>query len=345
MVGDSTIFGVNFVDGRIKGYPQYQPGTGNTIKYRLYVRFVRGNTSYSINNFIDNEDSTITDNATGLMWSKNDSRAGMNWQSALAWVQTKNSANYLGHNDWRLPTAKELQSIVDYTRCKDYTNSAAINPIFNISTILDEGGNTNWPFFWSNTTHLEGMPGINPGSSAVYVSFGEALGWMKVPPTVSYYTLLDVHGAGAQRSDPKSGNYTSYFLGYDINNNPVYGLGPQGDIIRINNYVRLVRTVYTTGINNLGSTIPNSFALYQNYPNPFNPTTKIKFDITAHSVGQTFLSVYDALGREIQTLVNEKLNPGTYEVTFDGSNLTSGIYFYILKSGNYTETKKMVMIK
>jgi photosystem II stability/assembly factor-like uncharacterized protein len=99
------------------------------------------------------------------------------------------------------------------------------------------------------------------------------------------------------------------------------------------------------GILKLGNEIPEKYSLSQNYPNPFNPATKIKFDITAHSVGQTYLSVYDALGREIATLVNEKLNPGKYEVTFDGSNLTSGIYYYILKSGNYTETKKMVMIK
>jgi hypothetical protein len=59
----------------------------------------------------------------------------------------------------------------------------------------------------------------------------------------------------------------------------------------------------------------------------------------------TTLKVYDILGREIQTLVNEKLNPGTYEVTFDGSNLASGIYFYQLKSGNFIETKKMLLIK
>jgi len=153
MLGDSTIFGVNFVDGRIKGYPQYQPGTGNTIKYRLYIRFVRGNTNYGINNFTDNGNGSVTDNATGLMWMKDDSGNGMNWQDALAYAQTKNMANYLGHSDWRLPHAKELQSIVDYTRCKDYTNSPAIDPVFNCTPISDEGGNINWPFYWTSTTH------------------------------------------------------------------------------------------------------------------------------------------------------------------------------------------------
>jgi hypothetical protein len=101
----------------------------------------------------------------------------------------------------------------------------------------------------------------------------------------------------------------------------------------------------TIGIKNISSEIPSSYSLSQNYPNPFNPVTKIKFDISANSVGQTFLSVYDLLGREVATLVNEQLQPGTYEVTFDGSNLPSGVYFYRLSSGNYIETKKMLMIK
>lgn len=234
MVAESTVFGINFIDGRIKGYPLYRPGLKNTVKHKLYVRFVRGNPLYGINDFVDNGDSTITDKATGLMWSKNDSRFGMNWENALSWVQKKNSENYLGHNDWRLPNAKELQSIVDYTRCKSFTNSAAIDPVFNISTIKDEGGNDNWPFFWTNTTHKDNM-------GAVYFAFGEAPGWMKIPFVSPFFTLYDVHGAGAQRSDPKSGYSEFYFLGYDYYGNKVYGRGPQGDVIRINNYVRLVR--------------------------------------------------------------------------------------------------------
>jgi hypothetical protein len=99
--------------------------------------------------------------------------------------------------------------------------------------------------------------------------------------------------------------------------------------------------------------IPNKYHLSQNYPNPFNPTTKIRFDIPAPlsfpnaSIGNPFVSlkVYDITGREIQTLVNEKLNPGTYEVTFDGSNFASGIYFYQLRSGDFIQTKKLILLK
>ncbi len=89
--------------------------------------------------------------------------------------------------------------------------------------------------------------------------------------------------------------------------------------------------------------IPNSFKLEQNYPNPFNPTTVISFQLAVNSF--TSLKVYDLLGREVATLVNENLNAGTYEVDFDGSNFASGIYFYTLEAEGFVETKKMVLVK
>lgn len=79
-------------------------------------------------------------------------------------------------------------------------------------------------------------------AEAVYIAFGRALGWMQFGSN-SYYTLVDALGAGAQRTDPKSGAVTSYLLGYDINGNPCYGRGAQGDVVRIDNYVRLVRPI------------------------------------------------------------------------------------------------------
>jgi hypothetical protein len=94
--------------------------------------------------------------------------------------------------------------------------------------------------------------------------------------------------------------------------------------------------------------VPESFSLYQNYPNPFNPSTKIKFDVTADGKGQKAdvkLVVYDILGKEIASLVNQQLNPGTYEAEWEGSNYPSGVYFYKLTASNFTETKRMVMMK
>ena len=109
----------------------------------------------------------------------------------------------------------------------------------------------------------------------------------------------------------------------------------------------------------ISTRIPNRFILYQNYPNPFNPSTKINFEIPLNKGGGfsrglfTRLTIYDLLGREVTTLVNEQLKPGTYEVEWDATNYPSGVYFYKLivtdasasLSTSYSETKRMVLIK
>jgi len=97
------------------------------------------------------------------------------------------------------------------------------------------------------------------------------------------------------------------------------------------------------------SNLPKRFSLDQNYPNPFNPETNIKFSIpggnNSYSQNIVKLTVYDLLGREVAVLVNSKLQPGTYEYTFNGSKLASGIYFYQLKIKDIVDTKKMLLIK
>ncbi|MBK8552301.1 MAG: T9SS type A sorting domain-containing protein [Ignavibacteria bacterium] len=98
-----------------------------------------------------------------------------------------------------------------------------------------------------------------------------------------------------------------------------------------------------TSIQSLSTTIPSDFYLEQNYPNPFNPVTKLEFEIS--DLGFVSLKVYGALGKEVVTLVNEKLSPGKYQVEFDGSGLTSGVYFYRLTAGEFTDTKRMILIK
>ena len=94
---------------------------------------------------------------------------------------------------------------------------------------------------------------------------------------------------------------------------------------------------------------PTIFSLEQNYPNPFNPFTTIKFSIPQNVGNENFrsvqLKIYDMLGNEIATLVDEQKSPGTYEIKFNGSDYTSGIYFYKLKAGIFSETKKLVLMK
>ena len=270
--GFNKLFGVNFADGRIKGYDLQMP-SGNMEK-TFFVLCVRGNPQYGKNAFHDHGDGTITDRATGLMWAQADSGKGMNWEAALAWVQKKNAERFLGHTDWRLPHAKELQSIVDYTRSPDTTHSPTLDPLFHCTQITNENNQVDFPYYWTSTTHASLMAGGN----AVYIAFGRAAGWptgmpgqgvgpgrggpgrggpgrggpppsgggmgqlsvdgLGGPPGMGQqnsgnvaYHYCDVHGAGAQRSDPKTG---------DPRNFP-HGHGPQGDVIRIFNFVRLVR--------------------------------------------------------------------------------------------------------
>lgn len=208
MDGAEAMFGVNFADGRIKGYP---------INNQFYVLYVRGNPDYGINDLVNNHDGTITDNASGLTWMQADSGAAMSWENALAYCE---SLVFAGQDDWRLPNVKALQSIIDYSRSPDTDNAAAIDPVFTVTAISNEVGQSDFPSFWSSTTHAN----MQNGSNAAYVAFGRALGYMRGQ-------WLDVHGAGAQRSDPKWGNPADYPTGH----------GPQGDAIRIDNFARCVR--------------------------------------------------------------------------------------------------------
>jgi len=406
MNGQDTMFGTNLADGRIKGYGLMMGPVAKTF----YVLYVRENTDYGINDFSDNGDGTITDNATGLMWKQDDSGEGMLWENALSYAE---NYEYAGYSDWRLPNAKELQSIIDYTRSPATSNSAAIDPLFNCTQITNEGDVADYPYFWSSTTHAS-WRADHVGEGAAYLSFGRAMGYMN--------SWMDVHGAGAQRSDPKTGDPDDYPTGH----------GPQGDAIRIYNYVRLVRGVSQTvpvefygfnasqhdgnvilswstasESNNLGfdversydkktftkiafikgqgtisitsgyefvdenvktgylyyrikqidfdgqanySTVlevvissPKKYSLSQNYPNPFNPSTTISFSLPA--ANHVSLKIYDLRGKQVAELVDGRLNSGTHLVEWQAKNLPSGIFYYILKSGSYSETKKMILLR
>jgi hypothetical protein len=215
-----AVFGVNFADGRIKGYPIIFSGK-LTINH-FYFRYVRGNTNYGINNYTDNGNGTISDNASRLMWMQNDNAQAISWENALSYAE---NFEFAGKSDWRLPNAKELQSIVDYSRSPKTTNSPAINPIFNCTKITNEGSIDDYPFYWSSTTHVSMK---ERGGAAAYICFGRGMGYMP-----EFGGWSDVHGAGCQRSDPKSGRAADF----------PHGRGPQGDAIRILNYVRLVRNI------------------------------------------------------------------------------------------------------
>ncbi len=298
MGGQSTMFGVNFADGRIKGYP-----SGNQKKY--YVLYCRGNAAYGTNSFTDNGNETITDNATDLMWMQNDNDTGVLWQNALSYAE---NFTYAGYSDWRLPDAKELQSLIDYDRSPATTFSAAINPVFNCTQITNEAGVADYGYYWSSTTFCSQTPAN--GKSACYLSFGRAMGYMAV-----YGGWIDVHGAGAQRSDPKTGDPANY----------PYGFGPQGDAIRIYNYVRLVRDAgASTGLND-----SNAEEQLNIYPNPFLGKVNL-----ANAKGKEIFELHNSMGRLLWS--------GMKIEQQDFSALSSGIYFLKVRDQNSAHAIKLI---
>lgn len=208
-------FGFNFGDGHIKGYETgyYFNGSSGVMAPGNFVRCVRGAENvYGVNSFVDNGDNTVTDNATGLMWMAADDGAVRNWRQALSYAE---SSTHAGYSDWRLPNIKELQSIVEYGK----STWPAIDTAFFTLSGADSTNDAIW--LWSSTTHGDNK------DYASYICFGRAWGKQDSSATVFY----DWHGAGAQRSDPKSGNPNDY---YSASVNAV-------DLVQISNYCLLVR--------------------------------------------------------------------------------------------------------
>jgi hypothetical protein len=100
---------------------------------------------------------------------------------------------------------------------------------------------------------------------------------------------------------------------------------------------------YITGVAEYGADIPKDFSLSQNFPNPFNPTTNISFGLPSKSF--VSLKIFDLLGREVTTIVSEEMSAGSYSRIWNAANMPSGVYFYRLQAGSFTETKKLLLLR
>jgi hypothetical protein len=213
-------FGYNFADGHIKAYETgYKFGTTSQSIHAPgnFVRCVRGEENvYGVNDFVSNNDGTVIDKATGLMWQSADDGTRRNWQDSLAYAE---NAKIAGYSDWRMPNIKELQSIVKYG------GKVSEWPAIDTNFFTISGDNTiNDPMWvWSSTTQGDFK------YTATYISFGKAFS-KKTSSATEYY---DWHGAGAQRSDPKAGTPADYDMASEN----------ATDLVMTKNYTLLVRDV------------------------------------------------------------------------------------------------------
>ena len=155
-------------------------------------------------------------------------------------------------------------------------------------------------------------------------SYGSS-SWLSTDGGASFSTFPASGGAGAGMIVPERGYQLNMMTGALLKMNFVYSV------------------LTDVEENNITTIVPEKFKLYQNYPNPFNPVTRIKFDLPKGN--NVKIVLYDNIGRELKTILNEYRNAGTYEINFDGSKLSTGVYFYRLISGSVSETKKMILTK
>jgi len=189
--------------------------------------------------------------------------------------------------------------------------------------------------------------------NGIYLSTNNGSSWTKVglnnQHLHSFAVIVNNIFAGSENGVYLSTNNGSSW----IEKNQGFYVTPTVNVLLIANdyifagtYAQSVwRRLYSEaiGIQKISTEIPSSFSLSQNYPNPFNPITKIRFDLPKNV--NVKLTIYDMLGREVETIVNEQLNAGSYEVNWEGTKYTSGVYYYRLNAGEFVETKKMILVK
>lgn len=352
-----NIFGINSTRALAAGYIGantwvYYTGNSGANWTQVFAQ-----TGGFINGLVIRLDSTgfMVGNPVGGRWSLwKTTNNGANWDSSGLYLPQAGSET--GFNNCIVYVQNRIWFGTNNSRVYYSSNNGSNWSIQSVSVSdvtslwFDISGNTtgfcggtnllkttDYGVSWSTITSLgtgliAGIAGLNMWSGNIwYVRNGSGN---------IYYN--DGNGFGMIDYTAPSGTYT-YVTTDRLANFPYIGFA-----VRTNGGISY-KQIFVEGINIIEGEIPSSYNLSQNYPNPFNPVTRIKFSIpqieTAQRVVPTELIVFDALGREVQTLVNENLSSGIYEVEFSGENLPSGVYFYTLSAGPFRENKKMILVK
>ena len=243
-----------------------------------------------------------------------------------------------GYSDWTvygvtIDNTNNKLIVADGDNGRTLVFSAASALPVQLNSFTAEAANNIVKLNWTTATEVNNY-GFNversttPLNPPPYQGGGQG-GGSPTGLSASWETLGFVQGHGNSNS-PKE---------YSFTDTPLGGISFQYRLKQIDtdgkySYSGLVTAELTS---------PSSFSVKQNYPNPFNPATVISYQLPA--AGSVTLKVYDILGKEVATLVNEEESAGNYKVTFNGSNLSSGVYFYQLRSGSLTDTKKLILMK
>ena len=198
---------------------------------------------------------------------------------------------------------------------------APVPPYSSINTLYTTNGGINWTVSYSLS--------YNDATSDIYFVNQNIFYFSNDDGYISMTSNSGLNWSNQHIANSKINSIATF-------NKDIWVAGDNGIILKGSQMVPI-------GIRNTNAIIPDYFSLSQNYPNPFNPTTNIKYQITQNKL--VTLKIFDILGKEIATLINEKQSPGTYEVNWDASAFPSGVYFYKLTTGDFTETKKMLLIK
>lgn len=266
---------------------------------------------------------------------------GVNWDSSGLFLQQNgseigwsNSAYFYNDRVW----FGTNNSRIYYSSNSGITwSSQSILPEFNSYTIMANipsgvvisGGST----LMKSTSHGMNWSPIASMGTGNFGGFGNwGNFWWYVRSDNKVYLSSNNGESWSVQYTAQSGNFTNIYLtNYNL---LMFAIRTNGGISRY---------IIAVGIHQISNQTPENFSLSQNYPNPFNPVTKIKFDVPKTSF--TKIIIYDIIGREVTTLVNEELKPGTYEVDWNSAGFSSGVYFYKITAGDYSETKKMVLMK
>jgi len=240
---------------------------------------------------------------------------------------------YLGTNSYRIYYSENLTGWipklvlgVDYTNAIMFLGSKGyIGNSTGVYTTSDNGSN------WASLAALPGSGAVT-GISMMNPGTWNPV-WVARASNSIYFSLYG--GSSWQTNYTAPSGTFRHMSGFYNSPQSLVAVRTGGGISFAN--------ILTSGVNQVSANIPTTFTLYQNYPNPFNPVTKIRFDISRQI--DVELTIYDAGGKAVSTIVNNILAPGEYEADFSAGDLSSGIYFIKLKAGRFVMTKKLILLK